>query len=394
MSSKSTINLQKGSTIHQNHTFKEILGQPFLWKKILHDNNWEGKVKRFLLPLLKMDDLQIILTGAGSSAFVGEAVETYVARHLNKPTKALPTTLLVTHFKDYLDVVKPTLFISYARSGNSPESSAIIDLAQQLCTNSYHIAVTCNPNGSLATKTNKLDNAISVILPEGAEDKGLAMTGSFTGMILTTLLICDCISSFLNPEHSSELVSCSKKFIKKYQNSLLTISKMDFDRAIFLGSGPLKAIAKESHLKVQELTDGEVVGKYDSFLGFRHGPKAVSNSDTIIFCLFSSDEFVFRYERDLVIDLINNNHAGKIVGVFMNSSQSKSINFSTPHEKLIIQPELDLKDTGLELLPYVIPAQLIGYFKSLYLKLDPDNPSRSGAISRVVEGVQIYKNYC
>jgi tagatose-6-phosphate ketose/aldose isomerase len=45
-----------------------------------------------------------------------------------------------------------------------------------------------------------------------------------------------------------------------------------------------------------------------------------------------------------------------------------------------------------EFLPvcFILPAQLIGLYKSLQLGLNPDMPSESGAISRVVKGVVIY----
>ena len=38
----------------------------------------------------------------------------------------------------------------------------------------------------------------------------------------------------------------------------------------------------------------------------------------------------------------------------------------------------------------VLPAQLLGLFKSLDLGLKPDSPSESGMIHRVVQGVKTY----
>ncbi len=37
-----------------------------------------------------------------------------------------------------------------------------------------------------------------------------------------------------------------------------------------------------------------------------------------------------------------------------------------------------------------LPAQILGFYKSLHLGLGPDAPSAAGAITRVVEGVHIY----
>jgi tagatose-6-phosphate ketose/aldose isomerase len=374
-----------------HHTIKEITGQPALWQDIGSGRDWQKDIRAFLNPLLQLNDLQIILTGAGSSAFVGDAIEPYIARSFQKSVRALPTTMLVTHFTHYVDVRKPTLFISFARSGNSPESTAVMDLAEKHCPQPYHITVTCNPNGALARKTKALKNATSVILPPQAEDQSLAMTGSFTGMILTGLLIADSLKPSVDSKHVKGLVEAGQSLLDQHSEIFRKVSKGSFERIIFLGSGPLNAMAKESHLKVQELTDGEVVGKYDSFLGFRHGPKAVSNSRTLIVCLFSSDDDVFRYEKDLAEDLLKNNYAGKVIGLFARPEQANNLSFEDQHEQIVLDLDASLAESGFEILPYVMPAQLIGYYKSLELGLNPDNPSRTGAISRVVQGVRIYE---
>ncbi len=69
----------------------------------------------------------------------------------------------------------------------------------------------------------------------------------------------------------------------------------------------LKGIARESQLKLQELTDGKIICKYDSFMGFRHGPKAVVDENTLIVYLFSNDNYVNQYE----VDLVNANVSGR-----------------------------------------------------------------------------------
>ena len=53
-------------------------------------------------------------------------------------------------------------------------------------------------------------------------------------------------------------------------------------RVVYLGSDVLKGVAQESALKVLELTAGKVVALHDSPMGFRHGPKSVTDDDTVI----------------------------------------------------------------------------------------------------------------
>jgi tagatose-6-phosphate ketose/aldose isomerase len=160
----------------------------------------------------------------------------------------------------------------------------------------------------------------------------------------------------------------------------------DFSRVVFLGSGPLLGTAMESHLKVQELTDGQVVCKYDSFLGFRHGPKAVIDEHTLVVFILSNSSYVHQYERDLIRSIDKGKPPLATVGIFEKA-------FSGLHFDMNLGMNTgQLKALPEELLPVaaVLPAQMLGFYKSLNLGLSPDNPSVNGAISRVVENVTIY----
>ena len=173
--------------------------------------------------------------------------------------------------------------------------------------------------------------------------------------------------------------------VKEYLAELKEVANLDFKRAVFLGSGALLGTARESHLKVQELTDGQVICKYDSFLGFRHGPKAVIDSSTLLVYLFSNNDYVHQYESDLVQTI----HAGEKglynIGVYETNGEylglDMKIELSGGSEKL---------DEEFLSVCSVLPAQILGFFKSLQLGLTPDSPSITGTITRVVEGVTIY----
>jgi len=368
-------------------TDKEIVGQPSLWVETLNSLMKNDQIKEFWNPLLEKKHLNIILTGAGSSAYIGQAIEHHFSNIPGIKARAISTTTLVTHFKNYIDLNESTLFISFARSGNSPESIAVIDIAESICRDVSHIALTCNQNGQLARKVNSLPNGLAIVLPHKTEDKGLAMTGSFTSMMLSAIYL-----SKLNNDSSLmpnliKVASAVESTIKKSAPLFKKLASSHFDRIIFLGSGPLKAIARESHLKVQELSDGVVVGKFDSFLGFRHGPKAVVKEDTLLVFLFSPEEDVFQYENDLVLELLQENIAMDFIGVYSNKSQAEKIQIKN---SIIFDCPVTSEELNFNILPYVIPAQIIGYYKSLSLGLNPDSPSENNTISRVVQGVKIY----
>lgn len=366
------------------HTEREIWGQPDLWQKVYEK---ALKEKDSLLAFLKKatsnGDLNIVLTGAGSSAFIGLSLIGTFKRNLKKQTTAVATTDLVTHPLDFLDPETPVLLISFARSGNSPESVAAVRIADQVCSTVYHLIITCDPEGDLAKYNTKFPQ-YNFILPAEANDKSLAMTGSYSGMLFAGLLIAR-ISEI-------ERLETQVQTLQKYARKLLDnaqyfrqIAEMKFERAVFLGSGPLFGTATESHLKVQELTDGNVICKNDSFLGFRHGPKVVIDKKTLVFLLFSNQEYVKSYELDLYNELKAGESPLLIAGLIETGS------ISANPDKVFV-----LSETGVRLdedfLPVcsILPAQMIGFFKSLHLGLNPDSPSASGAISRVVKGVVIY----
>ena len=365
-------------------TKKEIWGQPALWESIYEK---VLKEKQNIFPLLENalsnETLNIILTGAGSSAFIGESLTGAFKRNFKRNVMAIATTDLVTHPLDYLDLETPVLLVSFARSGNSPESVAAVCIADKICSKIFHLIITCDASGDLAQY--KTDSTKCVfILPAEANDKSLAMTGSYSGMLLAGLLIARIneINELKNQvvtlqQYARKLLAQTKEFRQ--------LAEMNFERVVFLGSGPLLGTATESHLKVQELTDGKVICKNDSFLGFRHGPKAVIDKSTMVFLLFSNQPYVFQYENDL-IESLNYGQKPLVIAGIIESETSK-----LPLHKLFTLADHGEK-LDEEFLPvcFILPAQMIGYYKSLQLGLDPDMPSASGAISRVVKGVVIY----
>lgn len=365
------------------HTALEICQQPQLWKKIYESLLLQQpELKEFLNGALAKSE-RIILIGAGTSAFIGLSLRGIFQRSTGRITEAISTTDLVSHPHDYLFEDTPTLVISFARSGNSPESEAAVALADTLCKTCYHLIVICNADGKLAKYSAK--NKFVFVLPKEANDQSLAMTSSYSGMLLAGLLIAelDQLTSLHNTIRT--LIKYGEKAISYYAEELKQIAEKDFSRAVFLGSGPLFGTATESHLKLQELTDGKVICKSDSFLGFRHGPKAVINESTLVVYIFSNDEYTLKYEKDLVESMKKGNRPLLEIGIM--ESQLPGINLDNKFH--FAENGSAIREEFLTVCS-VIPAQILGFYKSLQVGLRPDSPSYSGAITRVVEGVQIY----
>jgi len=221
-------------------------------------------------------------------------------------------------------------------------------------------------------------------MPDEANDKSLAMTSSFTSMLLGGILVSR-INQLAGTAAEVNLISnYAEDIFRQRIRQIKQVAGIPFNRAVFLGSGPFGGVAREAHLKLQELTNGKTICIYDSFLGFRHGPKAVVNAETLMVYFFSNEDYVNKYEIDLVRGI----------------SQGQKPLFSLGIMETELDVELDMKivlskqgkQATEDFLPVVsvLPAQLLGFFKSLSFGLQPDSPSANGMIHRVVQGVNIY----
>ena len=368
-------------------TFNEIHQQPAMWRKELKAllENREA-VSAFMHKYLT-PETDIVLTGAGTSAFIGDALQP-VMRGMWHNVRSVATTDIITHANYLLNPDKPLLLVSFARSGNSPESVGAVNLANKLCKNVAHVYITCNKNGKLALQAEGKDNILLLLLPEETDDKSLAMTSSFSTMLLTCLMLGHIDTLENDVEMIDSVAKNAEAVIAEYEEKLKEIASRPFERGVFLGSGALKGIAEECHLKLQELTDGAVVCKFDSFLGFRHGPKAVVNSKSIVVYLMTEQEDVQRYERDLVKQVdANNTPVAQIIVIAGKAPELPGVKAD-----LVVRMPYGPKENDFYgIVAYVLVGQLLGYYASLAHGLNPDAPSVSGNIHRVVEGVTIYE---
>lgn len=368
--------------MNNTFTYNEIVSQPNLWLKeyeVLNDS--KDIISLFLKNNNVTKKTRIIFSGAGTSAFIGDILEVLYRRLGYENVSSISTTDIISHPDTYFLEGEQTILVSFARSGNSPESVSTVDFANKICGDKVvHVVITCNENGQLAKNISQ--NDLLLLLPAETNDKGLAMTSSFSTMLLVGYLFIQ-IDDIENKETSlMSLVKNTKNAILDIQKLSMEVAKLDFNRAVFLGSAELKGVAQECHLKLQELTDGRVLCKYDSFLGFRHGPQAVLDNKTIVVYLLSNDQYAFSYERDLVkhINSKNNDLVAQIA-VSQNKVNEEGVSFD--HEVVIGEGDLAF-------VSYALIGQMLGFFKSLEMGLNPDSPAVSGNISRVVEGVVIY----
>jgi tagatose-6-phosphate ketose/aldose isomerase len=365
-------------------TVREVMQQPQIWTEI--ERLMAGQaaaLAAFLQPLLARQDLRVVLTGAGTSAYIGECLAPALSRRLDRRVDAIATTDLVANPESYLSPGIPTLLISFGRSGNSPESVAAVEIADACLAECWHLIFTCDAGGALYRRAGESARAYAVRLPDATNDRSFAMTSSFTGMLLAAALAFHAVPA--TALRSGALADLAAQLVPGRLTLLQHLISRKFDRMVYLGSKEFKGLARESALKMLELTDGKVVAVADSPLGFRHGPKTILNAASLAIVFVSNDVHARKYDADLVDELRRDGVAGRVVAITAQSDLPRHA------DTLVLQPPAGAELSDLELcMPYVMFAQSLALLRSLSLGVRPDNPNAAGTVSRVVKGVSIH----
>jgi tagatose-6-phosphate ketose/aldose isomerase len=319
----------------------------------------------------------VILTGAGTSAYAASAVAAGWPGAYSVPTTDLLVATEQELKEQFPGFAENGLLISLARSGDSPESVAVVQRIQRLLPAVEHLAITCNAEGRLAN----LDRVGRILLDPRTNDQSLAMTSSFSNLVLAGLCL----------RHESELEQALPEISNRVQSALpfldteaRKLADVPPPRAVILADGPLKALAAEASLKILEMTAGEIPTMAETFLGLRHGPMSFLRRDTLVLCFLSSLDKRRRYEEDLLQEL-RQKQLGRIIAIRPESPNAElpdgAVPASAPHLRDALR------------VPFEIPfAQLLAYHLSHRSGFNPDTPSPTGAITRVVQQFRTHED--
>jgi D-galactosamine 6-phosphate deaminase/isomerase len=364
-------------------TAREILQQPAMLLRthqLLEARRSE--LEHFLQPLLARPELRVILAGAGTSALIGECLSPFLRSWLPCRVEAIATTDIASAPELYLQRGAATLLVSFARSGNSPESVATAELADRFVDETHHLVITCNPDGALAKHGSASSRGHVLLLPEETHDKSFAMTSSFSCMTYAALAA---LTGIERMRPRIEVIARAVDSVLSQQAGPMQVAaEQNYERVVFLGSHVLKGLAGEAALKLLELTDGAVISACESPMGFRHGPKTIVNERTLVVVFLSNHPHTRQYDLDMLDELRRDATAARVLAVSAQSDGARD-----PADCVHV-PHLERADDVELLFPYIAAPQLLAFHESLRHGLSPDNPSRSGTVSRVVQGVRIH----
>lgn len=317
-----------------------------------------------------------IICGAGTSAYAASAVAAGWTNAL-----AIPTTDLLLYSKQEITRLAPGfaangVLVSLARSGDSPESTGVTARIQKMFPGAMHLAITCNQDGQLA----QLPHVKSIVLDPRTNDRSLAMTSSFSNLVLAGLGISE---GAVLAERLPRIAGRVKNALASLETAAQHLASRRPTRVMVLTSASLTPLGKEACLKVIEMTAGGIIALPETFLGVRHGPMSFLCPDSLVLCVLSSDMDRRRYEEDLLRELRQKN-LGHLIVVGPPTAASDQAHDFIP----AVAPDIpDHLRTPFE----IVFPQLLAYYLSLASGLDPDNPSPDGVITRVVQRFQLHE---
>jgi tagatose-6-phosphate ketose/aldose isomerase len=338
-----------------------------------------AELQKFIAPIADNPLARIILTGAGTSSYIGGCLAPILDAKLAARVYAVPTTDIVSCPHLYLRADQPLLLVSFGRSGNSPESLETVTLAESLVKDVRHLLVTCNSEGAL--NRTQVRRAMTLLLPDETHDVSFAMTSSFSCMMYATLHVLSKPGAF--DHRIGAIAQATRRVIQETRDTLQELAQNNYERVVYLGSGPFQSLAREATLKLGELTNGAVATCFDSPLGFRHGPKTFINDRTLVLVFVSNDPLTRKYDHDLLDELRNDGRAARII------EMTPRPRIDMARDTIHVQGMTDATDVEL-LWPYIAIAQIYAFHQSLALGLSPDNPNKEGTVNRVVQGVRLY----
>ena len=371
-------------------TAREIAQQPDTW---LETARAAVNARPVLCDVLGAADVGpggaglVILTGSGSSLYVAECSAMPLQQALQTTVRAIPSGQMLTHLDGCVPPDRPGLCVSLARSGDSPESTAVVDQVLAARPAWQHLIITCNGAGRLATRYAGRAGTVRLILAERTCDRSLVMTSSFTNMLLATHVL----ASLDDPGRylaQVERIAATARHLLEHSAVLAATARGAFRSAVFLGSGSRLGAAREAALKMVEMTAGGVAAAADTFLGLRHGPMSSVHADTVVVCFLASDPVTRSYELDLIREL---NH--KQLGTRLIIGDRVPADVVRDEDAVLDCDGLARVGDELATTTDVVAGQLLALFRCLSVGLRPDAPSTDNVINRVVADFALYHRH-
>ncbi len=373
------------------YTPREIAQQPDTWQRTLQlFQRAQAPVSSFLeeagIRNAPGEQPSVFLIGAGTSDYIGQSLALLLRQQWGCEVTACASTELLPNLNDYVVDGRKYLWISFSRSGDSPEGVAVLELALKRFPHIAHLVVTCNARSQMAGLCGQHPHTMAIVLDDAVNDRSLAMTSSFTNMVVMGQCLAHAWSVEAYLPLMEKIEAAGRQLLIGGFTLAQKLAALRLPRLCFVGSGPLAAVAKESALKVLEMSAGRVKTMAETTLGLRHGPMAALDPETLFVCFAAGDGGRTGYAADLLRELGDKRITASRIAVGPRAAEQSLL----PNCDEYLPIEADIPDRYRPVLD-VLFGQLLGLCSSIEYHLHPDAPSPDGVISRVVQDFAIYR---
>jgi tagatose-6-phosphate ketose/aldose isomerase len=371
-------------------TPREIAQQPETWKRTFDlFQKDQDNICRFLEAAGVRDELSqrpvVWLIGAGTSDYIGQSLALLLREKWGCEVSAVASTDLLPNLDAYIVPGRKYLWISFSRSGDSPEGVAVLERAAERYPEIAQLIVTCNAEAQMAAISRQAKDAYVITLEDAVNDRSLVMTSSFTNMVVLGQCLAHAWSLHEYSDVLAELVRAGQDFLPLASETAEAVVASAVSRVCFVGSGTLAGVAQESALKVLEMTAGQVKSMSETILGLRHGPMAALDTQTLFVCFVSGDEARAGYAFGLLAEIGEKQVVRKRIAIGPRAAQTRFAEVCD----LYVPLEVNFEDAYRPPLD-IIFGQLLGLYSSVAHQLKPDSPSADGVINRVVAKFEIH----
>jgi len=328
------------------YTREEIFSQPEAWAAAIEIlKNRVGEIQDFSQ---RVKHPQLIFTGCGSTYYLSCAAAALFQELTGMTAHGIPASELWLSSQGVYSLYNSTVLVAFSRSGETSETLQACEKFKAMRIGEI-ITLVCDPASNLANL-----GAMNLIFPSGME-RSIAQTRAFSTLYLGAMGLSAIWAGRMDLfEKLSALPSIGRKILDQYGPLAARYGKnLKFDRIYFLGSGGRYGLACELNLKMKEmsLTHSEAF----HFLEFRHGPKAMVNSNTLVLGLLS--ETNLRHEQAVLKDV--GDLGAEIISM---GERDADVLFNSGLEEVI---------RNIFFLPF---GQVLAYERSIAKGLDPDCP--------------------
>ena len=249
------------------------------------------------------------------------------------------------------------IYLLLSRTGHTTETVIASKILKQKGLNS--ISISSISDGDL------IKNSKYPIILNNLKEEGITATKSVVGFTIFILYLMFLITNKLNLLEN--FIDNNNTFYNSFYEYASIIEKIilknNFNKFVFLGSGPYYGVAREAELKVKEMS----LSNTEAFqtLEYRHGHKSVINSDTLIIFLISN--IGTDYELKVAQEFKELGASTLLIGDRISKSKRLG-NYG-----YLIDIDLGVEDT-FKTVFYQLFGQLIGYYQAIKKGIDPTNP--------------------